>query len=62
MKFSRTLVSKFVFFATGVVAHATPTPIYKDADASIDDRVADLLSRMTIADKTAQLIQGDISN
>src|SRR4051794_28284340 len=37
------------------------TAIYKDPSTSIDARVADLLSRMTIADKTAQLIQGDIS-
>jgi beta-glucosidase len=35
---------------------------YKDPTASIDDRVSDLLSRMTIAEKAAQLIQGDISN
>jgi len=35
---------------------------YKDASASVDARVADLLSRMTIEEKTAQLIQGDISN
>jgi beta-glucosidase len=35
---------------------------YKDAFASIDARVSDLLSRMTIEEKTAQLIQGDISN
>ncbi|KAL5116241.1 hypothetical protein ACEQ8H_005906 [Pleosporales sp. CAS-2024a] len=41
-----------------VAANAT----YKDSSASIDDRVADLLSRMTIEEKTAQLIQGDISN
>lgn len=40
----------------------TTTPIYKDPTASVDDRVTDLLARMTIADKTAQLIQGDISN
>jgi beta-glucosidase len=40
---------------------ATNAP-YKDATASVDDRVADLLSRMTIEEKTAQLIQGDISN
>lgn len=38
------------------------TPIYKDPTASVDARVADLLSRMTLQDKTAQLIQGDISN
>jgi beta-glucosidase len=35
---------------------------YKNAAAPIDDRVSDLLSRMTIEEKTAQLIQGDISN
>lgn len=38
------------------------TPLYKNANASVDDRVADLLSRMTIEDKAAQLVQGDISN
>lgn len=35
---------------------------YKNPDASIDERVSDLLSRMTLEEKTAQLIQGDISN
>ncbi|RYF40112.1 MAG: hypothetical protein EOO38_22360, partial [Cytophagaceae bacterium] len=35
---------------------------YKDASASIDARVSDLLSRMTVEEKTAQLIQGDSSN
>jgi beta-glucosidase len=35
---------------------------YKNPSASIDDRVTDLLSRMTIEEKTSQLIQGDISN
>ncbi|KAL6710870.1 hypothetical protein ACN47E_007927 [Coniothyrium glycines] len=35
---------------------------YKNPSASIDDRVTDLVSRMTIEEKTAQLIQGDISN
>lgn len=33
-------------------------PLYKDPNAVVDDRVADLLSRMTIEDKRAQLIQG----
>ncbi|KAK1752345.1 glycoside hydrolase superfamily [Echria macrotheca] len=36
--------------------------VYKNAKASIDDRVADLLSRMTIEEKTSQLVQGDIRN
>ncbi|KAJ4368808.1 hypothetical protein N0V83_005890 [Neocucurbitaria cava] len=35
---------------------------YKNPAASVDERVSDLLSRMTIEEKTAQLIQGDISN
>ena len=35
---------------------------YKDPSASVHARVADLLSRMTLEEKTAQLIQGDISN
>ncbi|KAF2467313.1 glycoside hydrolase [Lindgomyces ingoldianus] len=35
---------------------------YKDPTATVDARVSDLLSRMTIEEKTAQLIQGDISN
>ncbi|KAI0379024.1 glycoside hydrolase family 3 protein [Hypomontagnella monticulosa] len=38
------------------------TPLYKDSTASVEDRVADLLSRMTIEDKTAQLVQGDLRN
>jgi beta-glucosidase len=48
--------------AAAAVADASKTPVYKDPNASIDARVADLLSRMTIEDKTAQLVQGDISN
>jgi beta-glucosidase len=35
---------------------------YRDPNAAVEDRVADLLSRMTIEEKTAQLVQGDISN
>ena len=42
--------------------NSTAGPIYKDPSTSIDDRVSDLLSRMTIEEKTAQLMQGDISN
>ena len=41
---------------------ATANATYKDPSASVEARVADLLSRMTIEEKTAQLIQGDISN
>ena len=42
--------------------NSTSGAIYKDPSASIDDRVSDLLKHMTIEDKTAQLMQGDISN
>jgi beta-glucosidase len=38
------------------------TPVYKNPKASVEARVADLLSRMTIEDKTSQLVQGDITN
>lgn len=37
-------------------------PIYKDPTASVEDRVADLLPRMTVQEKAAQLVQGDFSN
>ncbi|KAF9876255.1 glycosyl hydrolase family 3 [Colletotrichum karsti] len=35
-------------------------PIYKDPKAPINTRVSDLLKRMTIEEKTAQLLQADI--
>ena len=37
-------------------------PVYKDPKAPIEDRVEDLLSRMTLEDKASQLIQGDLRN
>lgn len=42
--------------------NSTTGAIYKDSNADIEVRIADLLSRMTIEDKTAQLMQGDVSN
>ncbi|CCO28795.1 hypothetical protein BN14_02793 [Rhizoctonia solani AG-1 IB] len=36
-------------------------PLYKNPNASIEDRVKDLLPRMTIEEKVSQLIQGDIN-
>ncbi|KAH9949160.1 glycoside hydrolase superfamily [Amylocystis lapponica] len=35
-------------------------PIYKDPNAPIEDRVNDLLPRITLEEKVAQLIQGDL--
>ncbi|XXG95422.1 hypothetical protein Hte_001684 [Hypoxylon texense] len=62
MRFSISLY--LASFAATVLASPgnADTPLYKDPSASIEDRVADLLSRMTIEDKTAQLVQGDIRN
>ncbi|EJD00700.1 glycoside hydrolase family 3 protein [Fomitiporia mediterranea MF3/22] len=37
------------------------TPVYKDPTANIEDRVKDLLSRMTLQEKVAQIIQGDMN-
>ncbi|KAI9050673.1 hypothetical protein LZ554_005828 [Drepanopeziza brunnea f. sp. 'monogermtubi'] len=57
---------KFLFLTAPclllAVINAATSPLYKDPSATIDDRVADLLSRMTIEEKTAQLAQGDIGN
>ncbi|KAL4890124.1 glycoside hydrolase superfamily [Aspergillus ambiguus] len=47
---------------SGFTAGDASKPVYKDPSASIDDRVSDLLGRMTIEDKMAQLMQGDITN
>jgi len=34
------------------------TPVYKDPSAPVEKRVKDLLGRMSIEDKMAQLMQG----
>lgn len=39
-------------------AMATSSPPYKDPHLPVEQRVADLLGRMTIEDKMAQLMQG----
>ncbi|KAL1962591.1 hypothetical protein VTN77DRAFT_9384 [Rasamsonia byssochlamydoides] len=41
---------------------ASTTPPYKNPHLPVEERVADLLGRMTIEDKMAQLMQGDITN
>ncbi|KAH8879931.1 glycoside hydrolase [Thozetella sp. PMI_491] len=45
-----------------LAAGQASVPVYKNARAPVEDRISDLLSRMTIEDKAAQLVQGDISN
>ncbi|KAK6513440.1 hypothetical protein TWF281_005065 [Arthrobotrys megalospora] len=62
-----TLTGGLLLAATHLVFAASPSDpvknaIYKDSKASIDDRVADLLSRMTLEEKIGQLMQGDMSN
>ncbi|CAG8920339.1 unnamed protein product [Penicillium salamii] len=52
------LVQLFAALALGKPS----TPLYKDASAPVEKRVKDLLGRMTIEDKTGQLIQGDVTN
>lgn len=52
----------FLALANIATAQNTSTPIYKNPNATIDDRVSDLLGRMTIQDKASQLVQGDITN
>ncbi|KAF8860602.1 glycoside hydrolase [Acephala macrosclerotiorum] len=63
MKFSSAIaIATALFLSTSLADNTNSTPLYKNPQASVDDRVADLLSRMTIEEKTSQLVQGDISN
>lgn len=56
------LAGVYAEYNTGNGTSNGTQPLYKDATASIDARVEDLLSRMTIEEKTSQLVQGDIRN
>jgi beta-glucosidase len=49
------VASALVMALTGIGASAADTPLYKDAHAPIDARVNDLLSRMTLQEKIAQI-------
>ncbi|KAL4768340.1 glycoside hydrolase superfamily [Aspergillus nidulans var. acristatus] len=60
-----TLVSRgllFIQLCAGLTVAKGSTPLYKDPNAAIEDRVSDLLGRMTLEDKVGQLMQGDITN
>ncbi|KAI1309287.1 glycoside hydrolase family 3 protein [Xylaria venustula] len=46
----------------GALGDKRNTTVYKDPNAPVESRVADLLSRMTIEEKTSQLVQGDLRN
>ncbi|KAK9772908.1 putative Fibronectin type III-like domain-containing protein [Seiridium cardinale] len=56
------LATVYAQYSTGNGTSNGTRPLYKDASAPINDRVEDLLSRMTIEEKTSQLVQGDIRN
>ncbi|KAI1208611.1 glycoside hydrolase family 3 protein [Annulohypoxylon truncatum] len=60
----RSSISLFASLLTTALAISNngSTPLYKDSSAPVEDRVTDLLSRMTIEEKTAQLVQGDLRN
>ena len=45
-----------------VVAQNASRPLYKNPNAPVEARVSDLLGRMTLQDKMAQLIQGAYSS
>ncbi|CAM4153557.1 glycoside hydrolase family 3 protein [Zobellia nedashkovskayae] len=63
-------ITKVVFFTIAVIAifaytnEEGKTPIYKNPDAPIEDRVNDLLSKMTLEEKFWQMfmIPGDLSD
>ncbi|KAI2633460.1 glycoside hydrolase superfamily [Xylaria nigripes] len=51
-----------VIAVLAALTQGASSPVYKDPHAAVENRVADLLSRMTIEEKTSQLVQGDIRN
>jgi beta-glucosidase len=56
-------VSRVYSASEGTWNNTNPSgALYKNAAAPVEARVQDLLSRMTIEDKTSQLLQGDFAN
>ncbi|GAM34934.1 glycosyl hydrolase family 3 protein [Talaromyces pinophilus] len=51
-----------VLLTLGTAWANSSSPPYKNPHLPVEQRVADLLGRMTIEDKKAQLMQGDITN
>jgi beta-glucosidase len=45
-----------------LVSAASSNKTYLNPDAPIEDRIADLLPRMTLREKASQLVQGDMRN
>ena len=60
---SAALVSAQASYGNGTSNSTIPANApYKNPSLPVEDRISDLLSRMTIQEKAAQLMQGDISN
>lgn len=55
-------ISLLFTLVPAAVNNGSSPALYKNPDASVDDRVEDLLSRMSLQEKTAQLVQGDLRN
>lgn len=62
MLFPASLCASLLLASVRAAAREGSVPVYKDPKAPIEDRVEDLLSRMTLEDKASQLIQGDLRN
>ena len=59
MRIARNLAIAFAFVCLPLVAQQqSPTPAYKNPHVSIPDRVADLLSRMTLEEKVSEIAGG----
>ncbi|KAG8718106.1 hypothetical protein FRC08_005946 [Ceratobasidium sp. 394] len=59
--FSTTKTASTTKTTTSTPKPTAGAPLYKNPKAPIEDRVKDLLSRMTLEEKVAQIIQGDIN-
>jgi len=59
MRIAKNLAMVFAFVCLPLVAQQqAPTPAYKNPRLSIQDRVADLLSRMTLEEKVSEIAGG----
>jgi beta-glucosidase len=55
---SKLLLLSFVFCLTASSVHSEDQPAYRDSKLPIEQRIADLLARMTLEEKIAQLTSG----
>ncbi|GAM39900.1 hypothetical protein TCE0_034f11821 [Talaromyces pinophilus] len=62
VKFTSLVALSLAFVTAATADNNSSKPKYKDPLVPVDERVKDLVSRMTIEEKAAQLLQGDIGN